>query len=139
MAKKISKASVDEEIILSCAFRYALGRKTYVVATVCQKLVDEYPRLSDSFKERTRQEIQEYQDSFGEAGMSFDNDEWNYVKWLFDKNRHVTLEANYYKTDRWDTIDAVEGEDGQYYSFNGRRSFYHTVRNVKKKYDSSTI
>ncbi len=29
-------------------------------------------------------EIQEYQEAYGKAGMDFDNNEWNKVKWLFD-------------------------------------------------------
>lgn len=133
MAKKINKATVDEEIILSCAFRYALGRMTYVVATVAQKLIDEKDRLSESFKYRTAKEIQEYQDEHGEAGMSFDNAQWNRVKCLFDRETHVTLEANKYQTDEWVEVDAYKGADGLYYPLDGGKGNYHTVRNVKKK------
>src|SRR5690554_4743413 len=79
---------LDKEIVLFCAFRYALGRMTYVVGSVCSELKAHYNILPNSFKQTTAKEIQEYQNTHGLAGMDFDNYEWNKVKWLFDENRH---------------------------------------------------
>lgn len=130
---------LNQEIILACAFRYALGRATYVVGSVCEELVRLEPLLNDNFKYRTAREIQEYQDEHGKAGWDFDNDEWNYVKWLYTPERRVLLEANYYKTDKWVEVEAVRSdeldEDGEikYLSLTNKNSYYHKVRNIKNK------
>lgn len=134
MSKKINKSkqlSLNEEIVLSCAFRYALGRATYVVGVICEELQKNYHLLPISTKERISREIQEYQDEYGEAVWNFDNDQWNRIKWLFDTKRKVTLEANYYNTEKWEEFEAIEGEDGKYYSIPNMNE-YHTVRNIKK-------
>lgn len=130
---------LNQEIVLSCAFRYALGRATYVVGSVCEELIRLQDLLGESFKYRTAKEIQEYQDEHGEAGWSFDNDEWNYIKWLFTPERRVLLEANYYNTDRWEEVEAVRSdeldEDGEikYLSLTNKNSHYFKVRNVRNK------
>lgn len=145
--KKIGKRYIEiepsiplnQEIVLSCAFRYALGRATYVVGSVCEELIRLETLLNENFKYRTAKEIQEYQDKHGEAGWSFDNDEWNYVKWLFTPERRVLLEANYYNTDRWEEVEAVRSdeldEDGEikYLSLTNKNSYYSKVRNVRNK------
>lgn len=127
---KNKKLTLDQEIVLSCAVRYALGRQTYVVSSVCSELIKNEPYLPLAFKERVSEEIQEYQDKFGQAGASFDNDEWNYVKWLFDKNRRVKIKANKYETDEWVEAEAVKGEDGKYYSLEGKNKYYHTAEEI---------
>lgn len=124
--KKQKRLPLDEEIVLSCAFRYALGRMTYVVSSVCSQLQKNYYKLPDSTKERISKEIQEYQDEFGPAGMDFDNAAWNKIKWLFDLKRKTKIKANYYNTDRWEEVEAVKGDDGKYYSI-PEMFEYHTV------------
>ena len=130
---------LNHEIVLSCAFRYALGRATYVVGSVCEELIRLFDILPENFKYRTAKEIQEYQDEHGKAGWDFDNDEWNYVKWLFTPERRVILEANYYKTDRWEEVEAVRSdeldENGEvkYLSLTSKDSYYFKVRNVRNK------
>ena len=130
---------LNQEIVLSCAFRYALGRATYVVGSVCEELIRLQDLLGEGFRHRTAKEIQEYQDQHGEAGWSFDNDEWNYVKWLFTPERRVILEANYYKSDRWEEVEAVRSdeldENGEikYLSLTNKDAYYFKVRNVRNK------
>lgn len=121
---------LEREVVLFCAFRYALGRMTYVVGFVCSELKAHYNILPSSFKESTAREIQEHQDTYGMAGMDFDNDEWNKVKWLFDESRHEEIEANKHNTDEWVRVVAVRGEDGKYYSIPEMKE-YHTVRKVE--------
>jgi hypothetical protein len=131
--------SLNQEITLGCAFRYALGRATYVVGCVCEELIRLEPTLSENFKSRIAKEIQEYQDEHGRAGWDFDNDEWNYVKYLFTPGRRFILEANYYQTDIWEEVEAFRSdelaEDGEYkyYSIDKKGSYYHKVRNVRNK------
>lgn len=126
------KLSLDDEIIISCAFRYCLGRSTYVVSTMCDKLKEVYDIFPDSARERISNEIQEYQDKFGLAGMDFDNDEWNKIKWLYSKKYHLPIKANKYNTDEWVDVIAVKGENGIYYSIPNMNE-YHTVKEVKSE------
>lgn len=126
------KLTLDEEIVLNCAFRYALGRMTYVVDSVCNELKRNYYALRVSAKERISKEIQEYQDTWEKAGMDCDNDDWNKIKWLFDSKREVVLEANYHNTDRWENLPAIKGDDGKYYSIPTMNE-YHTVRNIVER------
>ena len=93
------KISLNQELVLGCAFRYALGRATYLVGAVCEELVRLEPILGENFKSRIVKEIQEYQDEHGKAGWEMDNDEWNYVKWFFSPGRRFIREANFNNTD----------------------------------------
>jgi hypothetical protein len=127
------RLNLDQEIVLGCAFRYALGRSTYVVSSICSELIRLEPILNNSFKYRLAKEIAEYQAEYGKAGMDFDNEEWSYIKWLFTSERRVIVEANRYNTDIWEEVEAVEGEDGVYYTTNGKSTYYHKVRNVRRK------
>jgi hypothetical protein len=133
------RVSLNQELVLGCAFRYALGRATYVVGAVCEELVRLEPILGDNFKSRIAKEIQEYQDEHGKAGWDFDNDEWNYVKWFYTPSRRFILEANFYKTDDWEEVEAFRSdeltEDGEhiYYPVGNKNGYYHTVRNVRNK------
>lgn len=118
---------LNEKIVMFCAFRYALGRMTYVVGAVCDELKRRYHEFDSAERQKYTKEIQEYQDKFGLAGWEFDNDEWNKIKWLFDSSRKRMIEVNYHNTDRWEQVEAVLGEDGKYYSIPEMKE-YHTVR-----------
>lgn len=120
----------DEEIVLGSAFRYALGSMTYVVSSTCSELIRLQKRVPEQFKEMVSREIQEYQDKYGKAGMEMDNEEWNYIKWLYDEKRHVKIKAKLYKKEIWEEYLAVKGEDGAYYSFEGRNRIFHTVEEI---------
>jgi hypothetical protein len=128
------KLSLNQEIVLSCAFRYALGRMTYVVSSVCEELVRLEHLLSWNFKESISREIQEYQDESGKAGMSFDNDEWEYIKCLFDKDRRYVVEANRFNTDKWEEVHCFLHTNNKYYPLgkNITKGYCHTTRNQRK-------
>lgn len=117
--------TLNEEITMFCAFRYALGRSTYVVPSVCQELQRLYFEFTEDRRAKYVKEIQEYQDMWAGEGR-----EWNKVKWLFDSNREKTIEVNYHNTNRWDEVEAILGEDGKYYSIPAMLE-YHTVRIVE--------
>lgn len=135
----IQNISLNQELVLGCAFRYALGRATYVVGAVCEELIRLEPLLGENFKSRIAKEIQEYQDEHGKAGWEFDNDEWNYVKWFYAPGRRFILEANFHNTDNWEEVEAfrsdelTENGEYKYYSINKKGSYYHTVRNIRNK------
>ena len=126
--KKQDGMSLDEEITLSCAMRYAIGRMTYVVGSVCSELRRNYNRLPAGTKARISREIHEYQDQYGNAGMNFDNDEWNKVKWLFNEDNRVRIRAQSAQTKEWEEYTAAS-VDGKFYSIPEMLE-YHTVELV---------
>ncbi len=121
--------SLDEEIVLACAFRYALGRMTYVVSSVCNELIKKQHLLGENFKYRTVKEIDEAAQNDA-LGMEMDKEYWMKVRNLFDPEKRYIIEANYYNTDNWGEFEAFE-MDGKYYSIDNQKE-YHTVRNPKQ-------
>ena len=49
--------TLDDQIVLSCAFRYALGRRTYVVDTVVKAILENWEVLPRTDKARYKKEI----------------------------------------------------------------------------------
>lgn len=66
----------DYAVILLCAFRYALGRRTYVVDTVVKEIHNAWVDLGEGDKELIVREILDYKARFGTIGDSFDEDAW---------------------------------------------------------------
>jgi len=121
---KVNKLTLNEEIVLSCAMRYALGRMTYVVSSVTSELLKNYDKLPLNTKRRISKEIQEHQNEFGKAGMDMDNNDWNKVKLLFNDENHVKVKANRFNTEIWEEHVAVKGDNGLYYSIPEMKEFY---------------
>lgn len=125
--------NVNNEILLFCAFRYAIGRRTYVVSSVAESIAKVAPIMHDIEKEKYVKEIIEYYNSNnGEIGMLFDTELWTNLACFLDPANKFTFEANLYNTDKW--VEAVG------YKFNGKmynkdgcniNSWFHTIRNVK--------
>lgn len=67
--------TLDQDITIGCAFRYALGRMTYVVDSVCNEI--ERQALSISTKTLARF-VREIGDAIKEkhAGMEMDEQRW---------------------------------------------------------------
>ena len=65
-----------DPVILFCAFRYALGRRTYVVDTVCKQIHRSWETLSVSDRELFVKEILEHHDRFGTLGDASDASDW---------------------------------------------------------------
>lgn len=51
--------NIDNQIVLDCAFRYALGRMTYVTEAVSNIIIDCWDAIPDSRKEMYCKEIKE--------------------------------------------------------------------------------
>ena len=64
--------------ILFCAFRYALGRRTYVVSEVVDELVFHWRELEPKYKKIICDEIKDAIDT-GNAGMDCDIELWQKV------------------------------------------------------------
>lgn len=63
-------------VILFCAFRYALGRRTYVVDSVVQAIHDYWRNLTENDKNIFTSEILEHNSKFGNLGMDMDKTQW---------------------------------------------------------------
>ena len=68
----------DDELILICAFRYALGRQSYIVGCVVDDIISNWQKLSDHTKKLIRSEIKDaiQQKSIG---MEMDLKEWERI------------------------------------------------------------
>lgn len=66
------------DITLYCAFRYALGSRTYVVSSVVEDIIKNWDNISNKdragFKREIKLAIKE-----GRAGMQMDINEWNKI------------------------------------------------------------
>lgn len=67
---------IYDHTILICAFRYALGRRTYVVGSVVREIHRVWNSLSEGDRELLVREIQEHRDNFGNLGHECDERDW---------------------------------------------------------------
>lgn len=65
----------DAEEILHCAFRYALGRSTYVTCTMADAIIHAWPSLSARMRNVILREIQDADDR-NQIGMDMDRRQW---------------------------------------------------------------
>lgn len=74
---------VNQDILLFCAFRYALGRRTYVVGTIVEILKNNWDHMPKSRREMFKKEIREAIDS-DMCGSKYDIEEWEVILSLED-------------------------------------------------------
>jgi len=82
----------DNNIILFCAFRYALGRRTYVVDVVVDGILSRWARLPESDKQLYCSEILEHAEKFGNLGQECDTKSWGRI---LDKGLQDGIIENY--------------------------------------------
>jgi len=117
---------LDDEILLFCAFRYALGRRTYVVGTIVRKLIKEFENIHPINREKYVKEIDEAI-SKDHIGSDYDKEDWLKVKALFTPENHCVAKA-YTSQQNMDndisseTLPAIK-HNGRYYSMD-MKSFY---------------
>lgn len=63
------------ELVLNCAFRYALGRKTYIVGVIVDEIITNWDELDRYSQERIQKEIREAES----LGMECDKKEWERI------------------------------------------------------------
>ena len=70
----------DMDILLLCAFRYALGRRTYIVSWIADIIIDNWSSLKPRSKKIILKEIKEAIEN-GEfyIGMKCDEQDWRRV------------------------------------------------------------
>lgn len=82
-------ATTTDAIILNCAFRYALGRSTYVVSVVVEQIHRVWDTLEDSQKMGFVREITEHKVKFGKLGHACDERDWNTIIERFENERSI--------------------------------------------------
>lgn len=65
----------DPELVLMSAFRYALGRRTYIVSIIVDEIVLNWNELNPYYKKRIKEEILYAND----LGMDCDKQEWQII------------------------------------------------------------
>jgi len=145
---KVPELDTNDRILLNCAFRYALGRMTYVVGSVVTQLIKAYPIINIHDKLRIAKEIEEAI-AEGHAGWDCDVADWKRVMHLFRDENHVKVKA--YKvasgkgrievegveyppievSGEFDIVDVVK-MDGKYYALDMKR-YYHTIKELNNK------
>lgn len=68
----------NDRLVLIAAFRYALGRMTYMPSVICKVLQDNWKDLTESDRKLIQREIQEAIDR-NLAGMSCDVNNWKEI------------------------------------------------------------
>ena len=70
----------DEELIILCALRYALGRKTYITGVVSDyilKKLKKKKKPSNGFRENVIKDIEDANSTYeGKIGMDCDHESW---------------------------------------------------------------
>jgi len=135
-----TEQTTDERILLNCAFRYALGRQTYVVGVIVEKLIHDYPLINIHDRKRIAEEIEEaIRDN--NAGHDMDVREWKRVSHLFRDENHCRVKAFFAAeariedsdkeyppikvSDKYEIREAVR-MDGRYYATD-MKAYFHTV------------
>lgn len=73
----IMKIITDEQdILICCAFRYALGRRTYVVSAIVDYILKNWENFSPYRQEMFQKEIIDYEKAYGNLGQSVDKEQW---------------------------------------------------------------
>jgi len=95
----------SNDLMVVCAFRYCLGRRTYIVSECVTWLVQEWNNFDDNVKTLIKRELEEAftQDDedridnrdYKTLGMSCDRDEWAKVRslWLVTNTPNVKLDG----------------------------------------------
>jgi hypothetical protein len=79
----IDFSDVNQDILLCCAFRYALGRRTYVVGTLVDILKSNWGNIPKSRREMFKKEIREAI-KYNMCGSKYDIEEWEEILKLGD-------------------------------------------------------
>lgn len=66
-----------EKIILICAFRYALGRQTYVVSYITEEIIRKWESIERGTRELIQSEIRQHESTFGFSEI--DRKEWHKI------------------------------------------------------------
>ena len=87
MSFNYNPEDVNDEILLFCAFRYALGRHSYVVGTIVKHIKNSWPDLHPINRSKYKKEIREYYSEdrrWNKDLKDYDKEEWETILNLED-------------------------------------------------------
>ena len=67
----------DSRLTLFCMFRYALGRKSYILSSVTDDILNNWDKLEKWDKNQLKKEISEHEDRFG--FVEYEKHYWNKI------------------------------------------------------------
>ena len=76
MTIKLDFNDIDQDILLFCAFRYALGRRTYVPSVIERIIIDNWDNMPPVTREKFKREIREAING-NRAGDIYDVEGWS--------------------------------------------------------------
>ena len=74
----------NQDILLFCAFRYALGRQTYVVGTIADIIKANWDHMPQSRRNMFRKEIEEAIENGHAGSVNIDVPEWLSILHMVD-------------------------------------------------------
>lgn len=74
----------NQDILLFCAFRYALGRQTYVVGTIADIIKANWKHMPQSRRDMFRKEIEEAIEKGYAGSVNIDVPEWLSILHMID-------------------------------------------------------
>jgi len=74
----------NQDILLFCAFRYALGRQTYVVGTIADIIKANWAHMPQSRRNMFRKEIEEAIEKGYAGSVNIDVPEWMSILHMID-------------------------------------------------------
>lgn len=74
----------NQDILLFCAFRYALGRQTYVVGTIADIIKANWDHMPQSRRDMFRKEIEEAIEKGYAGSVNIDVPEWLSILHMVD-------------------------------------------------------
>ena len=77
----------DDELVAIAAFRYALGRRTYIVSAICEFLISQKDNLADWAKRSVVKEIKTAIDESRAGDEVVDVPEWQKVIKAFENEK----------------------------------------------------
>jgi hypothetical protein len=126
---------VDDEIMLFCAFRYALGRKTYVVSTVANRMISKFNEIDPINRKKYVEEI-DVAEKNNDLGWDCDINDWLRVRALFTPENHCMVHTFLSEEDMKNNIihstsPAVRFQE-KYFTLD-MKAHYHTCKEINKE------
>lgn len=85
---------MDQSDLTLCAFRYCMGRMSYIVSEMCAHLREHWNEIRPEFQHIIESEIQEAIDK-NCCGMDMDCEAWlSLLKWIQNRQEHLINHHN---------------------------------------------
>lgn len=80
--------------VIICAFRYALGRSSYVVNQIVTEIHNNWKYLREADQDLIVREIQAHKEKFGKIGHDIDEREWMTIVERYNEENGLQIRNN---------------------------------------------